>query len=126
MRLCIINEDVLKVLIFGAKNWSKMLKSDVPSSSNISTTITGMENLSTYLESWIKLEVYWGADFQYFHSFIPKNDVKVGQNTKKCDFGGNGYERRSKWEVLDWCNRGWEYIWGVSRDGGMWSISAYE
>ena len=83
MRLCIINEDVLKVLIFGAKNWSKMLKSDVPSSSNISTTIRGVENLSSYLESWINLEVIiWGQNFNISTASPLKMTLKLAKIPK--------------------------------------------
>ena len=83
MRLCIINEDVLKVLIFGAKNWSKILKSDVSSSSNISKTITGMENLSTYLESWINLEdIIWGLIFNISTPSSLKMTLKLAKIPK--------------------------------------------
>ena len=30
------------------------------------------------------------SDFRYLHSFTPKNDVKVGQYLKTCDFDQNG------------------------------------
>ena len=83
MRLCTINEDVLKVLIFGAKNWSKILKSDVSSSSNISTTITGVENLGTYLESWINLEdIIWGQVFNISTPSSLKMKLKLAKIPK--------------------------------------------
>ena len=81
--------------LYGEKvqKWSKMAKSGVTSNLNISFKTIGTKNIITYLESQINCLSYeYSQVTSYLHPFTYKNDVEVGQNTKKCDLGENGCE----------------------------------
>ena len=78
----------------------KSPKSVVSSSSHISGTANATANLIWYLDSpWVALQHRVRTDFWYLDSFTPKNDVKVGQYSKKCYF-------RWKWMSVYWCSAG--------------------